>query len=133
MKLNTTPLPTSVENPLPPGQAPEIRMRPGYFTGHLCPASKIVDILSEMGGLDRMVVDHTGLTGNYDFELKWTPDQIDPAFRRASEDSQGPGSPDTAGPSIFTALQEQLGLKLEPRKEPALVVTIEHVEAPTPN
>jgi uncharacterized protein (TIGR03435 family) len=66
--------------------------------------------------LERTVVDKTGLTGNYDFTLKW-----------ASDDT------DTSGPSIFTAVQEQLGLKLEAGKGPVQVLVIDHVERPSEN
>jgi len=66
----------------------------------------------------RKVIDRTGLTGKYDLKLKWTPEG-DPA--------------DAGGPSIFTAIQEQLGLKLEPAKAPMDVVVIDHIEKPTAN
>jgi uncharacterized protein (TIGR03435 family) len=69
--------------------------------------------------LARKVVDKTGLTGNYDIDLKWTPD-----------DKQ---SADNAGPSLFTALEEQLGLKLESAKGPVYVFIIDHVEKPSEN
>jgi len=71
------------------------------------------------GMLDREVVDRTGLTGRYDFTLKWTPEN-----RRAD---------DNAGPSIFTALQEQLGLKLESAKGPVEMLIVEHAEKPSEN
>jgi uncharacterized protein (TIGR03435 family) len=67
----------------------------------------------------RTVVDKTGLTGNYDIDLKWTPD-----------DRQG--TPD-AGPTLFTALEEQLGLKLEPAKGPVDTLVVDHVEKPSEN
>ncbi len=82
----------------------------------------------------RAVIDRTGLTGSYDFTLKWT--------RVGANVMSGPGtSPpasstiaiDQAGPSFFTALQEQLGLKLEPAKGPVQVLVIQHVEKPSPN
>ncbi len=69
--------------------------------------------------LDRPVVDKTGLTGKYDFTLQFTP--------AASE------STDSTAPSIFTAIQEQLGLKLEPQKAPMDVLVIDHIEPPSPN
>jgi uncharacterized protein (TIGR03435 family) len=67
----------------------------------------------------RPVIDRTGLTGHYNFVLKWTSDQ----------DS---ASPD-AGPSIFTAVQEQLGLKLEPVKAPIPILIVDHIERPSEN
>jgi uncharacterized protein (TIGR03435 family) len=65
----------------------------------------------------RMVVDQTGLTGKYDFTLTWAPE----------------GMPNADGPSLFTALQEQLGLKLEPTKAPVDILVIDHVEMPSAN
>jgi len=70
--------------------------------------------------LDRPVVDETGLTGKYDFVLKWTPDETE------STDPH-------AAPGIFTAVQEQLGLKLEPTRGPTDVLVIDHVERPSEN
>jgi uncharacterized protein (TIGR03435 family) len=65
-----------------------------------CGIGNLIDVLRHAAG--RIVLDHTGLIGTYDFALHWTPDNT-------SVDS-----PAAAGPSIFTAVQEQLGLKLEP-------------------
>ena len=71
--------------------------------------------------LDRPVVDRTGLKGRYDFDLKYTFDEM----RTAQEAGAAPG--------IFTAVQEQLGLKLEPVKAPADVLVVEAVERPGAN
>jgi uncharacterized protein (TIGR03435 family) len=78
---------------------------------------KLVMCLSDV--LSRKIVDNTGLTGNYDIELKWTPD-----------DQQG--KPD-AGPTLFTALQEQLGLKLDTAKGPVNTLVVDHIEKPSEN
>jgi uncharacterized protein (TIGR03435 family) len=67
----------------------------------------------------REVVDQTGLTGKYDFKLDWTPEDM------TDEKDAAPG--------IFTALEEQLGLKLEPEKGPVDFVIIDHVEPPSEN
>ncbi len=67
--------------------------------------------------LDRPVLDLTGLTGRYDFALEWTPE----------------GDTAGAGPSIFTAMQEQLGLRLETKTGPVETLVIEHVEKPKEN
>ena len=67
----------------------------------------------------RMVIDKTGLTGWYDIDLKWTPD--DELAKGAS------------GPTLFTALEEQLGLKLVSTKAPVDVLVVDHVERPTEN
>jgi uncharacterized protein (TIGR03435 family) len=81
------------------------------------------------GSAGRKVVDRTSLEGLYDFELNWTPDQI-PANLPA--DVPFP-RPDPNGPSIFTALQEQLGLKLESATGPLESIVIESVHKPTEN
>jgi uncharacterized protein (TIGR03435 family) len=70
--------------------------------------------------VDGPVADKTGLTGKYDITLEWAPS----TSSAASEDG---------GPSIFTAVQEQLGLKLEPTKGPVDALVIDHVEKPTEN
>jgi uncharacterized protein (TIGR03435 family) len=74
------------------------------------------------GDLGRPVLDQTGLKGKYDFDLKWTPD--------AGTET---APPDTSGPSIFTAIQEQLGLKLESTTGPKESVVIVHIEKPSEN
>ncbi len=88
-----------------------------YISGEATSMHTFVFNLShEMG---RQVVDETGLTGSYDFELRWTPD-----------DQQG--TPD-AGPTVFTALEEQLGLKLVSARGPVEVIIIDHIERPSEN
>ena len=81
--------------------------------------------MAEIAGLmrfivDRPVVDQTGLAGRFDFVLKWTPD---------GAETSDPNAP----PELFTAIQEQLGLKLEPVKAPVDVLVIDHVERPSEN
>ncbi len=71
----------------------------------------------------RIVQDHTGLTGNYDFELEWQP-ELPSGF---------PPPADASGPTLFTALEKQLGLKLEPQKAPVETIVIEHLERPSEN
>lgn len=73
-------------------------------------------------GLDRPIIDRTGIAGLFDFHLEFAPEA----------DSGGPGDADR-GPSIFTALQEQLGLKLEPAKGPAEFLVIDRVQRPSGN
>jgi uncharacterized protein (TIGR03435 family) len=87
------------------------------------------------GQLGRTVVDKTGLTGDYEYKLDWTPDDAAPLMSRSSNPSPGDStsSPDTAGPSLFTALEEQLGLKLESTKGPVEVVVIDQLDQPTAN
>jgi len=77
--------------------------------------------------LDRQVIDKTGLTAHYSFELKWTPDI-------ASSGADGPLPPsDSDAPSLFTALSDQLGLKLESTKGTVQVWVIDGVERPSLN
>jgi uncharacterized protein (TIGR03435 family) len=92
--------------------------------------------------LGDVVMDKTGLTAHYDFKLTWTPDEAQTGKPGAQAPSaQGPGTQgfpaangaEESGPSIFTALQEQLGLKLEASKGPVETLVIERVEKPSPN
>jgi uncharacterized protein (TIGR03435 family) len=71
------------------------------------------------------VVDETGLSGGFDIELNWLPDT-------GAVPADGP-LPAGDGVSIFTVVQEQLGLKLEPKLGPVDVLVIDHVEKPTPD
>jgi uncharacterized protein (TIGR03435 family) len=72
----------------------------------------------------RVVINRTGMTGQYDMALRWTPD---------SAVAAGAALPADAPPDIFTAIQEQLGLKLEPTKGPVPVLVIDHAEMPSAN
>jgi|RhiMethySRZTD1v2_1073278.scaffolds.fasta_scaffold26943_5 uncharacterized protein (TIGR03435 family) len=77
----------------------------------------------------RPVVDRTGLGGNWDFELTYTRERV----RRPDVTDAASPSPDPDGASIFTALQEQLGLKLDSTKGPVRVLVIDRIEQPTPD
>jgi uncharacterized protein (TIGR03435 family) len=79
--------------------------------------------------LDRPVIDKTGIAGRFDLVLEYAPDDATPGPNRADA---GPDNP-TGGTSIFTALQEQLGLKLEPAKGSREFLIIDHVERPSEN
>lgn len=80
--------------------------------------------------LDRPVADQTGLKEHYDFDLKWTADDSQ-TYCPAS--SSGPRDDPNAPPGIFTAIQEQLGLKLVSTKAPIQVMVIDHIEMPSEN
>ncbi len=123
-----------------------MRMLPGDLTGTSVPMEFLAQQLSMQTG--RKVIDQTGLKGSYDFELKWTPDAGPGGMMGGGPAGGGPAGggppgagpggdapppPDTSGPSIFTALQEQLGLKLDSAKGPVDMLVIEHVEKPTEN
>ncbi len=92
-------------------------------------------ISQQIGGT---VVDKTGLTGKYDFTLSFMPDMAmgnGPMMRPPGGVPQPDGAQtqEPVGPSIFTAVQEQLGLKLEAQKQSVDVVVIDHIEQPTAN
>jgi uncharacterized protein (TIGR03435 family) len=94
--------------------------------------ASVADVAKGMqeGFMDRPVVDQTGLHNRYDFDLKWTPDESqsycpsDPA--RSRDDPNAP-------PGFYTAIQEQLGLKLIRTKAPIQVMVIDHLETPSEN
>jgi uncharacterized protein (TIGR03435 family) len=91
---------------------------PGKIVLHGSSVSGLASILSSQG-LSHAVVDKTGLTDMYDITLRWSPDDI--------------GSSDASLPSLFTALQEQLGLKLEYEKNPVDIIVIDHIGKPSEN
>jgi uncharacterized protein (TIGR03435 family) len=115
------------------GHGGMMRMGPGQLTGQGLPIASLVGLLSQQLGRD--VLDQTNLKGNYDFDLRWTPDQVPAGMPMGPEGPkpvEGP-PPDTSGPSIFTAIQEQLGLKLESTKGPVEILVIDHIERPSEN
>ncbi len=82
----------------------------------------------------RKVVDKTGLAGKYDFTLHWTQEKLSPAPGSAADSAPRTAPvPTDSGPSLFTALQQQLGLKLESQKGPVETLIIDSVEKPTEN
>ena len=85
--------------------------------------------------LGTMVADKTELTGMYDLKLEWQPDASQVAMFEAMRVPEGYGAPppDPLGPSLFAALREQLGLKLESDKGPVETFVIEHIEKPSAN
>jgi uncharacterized protein (TIGR03435 family) len=98
----------------------------GEITAGAMPLSSLVFNLT--GVVGRTVVDKTGLTGKYNFELKWTPEH----GVQASPDN-GQADAENSAPSIFTALQEQLGLKLQSSKGPVETLVVDHIEMPSEN
>jgi uncharacterized protein (TIGR03435 family) len=121
-------------SPPPPGVKPRCGSNgsPGRLAGSGTTISELSIGLSR--GADRLVIDRTGLTGNFDYRLEWTPDQIPtPGLPVAGSPSAPPPPPPAPvdGPSIFTAVQEQLGLKLESTRGPVNVIIIDRVERPT--
>jgi uncharacterized protein (TIGR03435 family) len=97
-------------------------------TGRKVPIGTLVDFLSLRFG--RIVTDETGLKGRFDFTLTWTPDETELAPNGTPSRSPLPDQP---GPSLMTALQEQLGLKLESQKLPVALLVIDSALTPNPN
>ena len=87
--------------------------------------------LMQSAVLDRPIVDQTGLQGRWNFLLKWTPDESQ--FSGMGVKVPPPSDAADAPPALFTAIQEQIGLKLEAGKVPAPVLVIDHVEKPSEN
>jgi bla regulator protein blaR1 len=114
-----------------PGPRRMIRMGRGELNGQQMSMGTLADALSKMAG--RTVVDKTGLTGNYDVKLEWTPDAGEPQMRSMMPEGAPPPVADGPGISLFTAIQEQLGLKLDSQKGPVDVFMIERVEKPSEN
>lgn len=112
---------------LPPAVVAECSLHtgPGGFHLHGRPMATIVLLLSR--AMRVPVLDNTGLTGNFDAELEYSPASVAPL--RAIGDAPAPDD----GPSVFNAVQEQLGLKLTPGKAPMDRLVIDHIERPDPD
>jgi uncharacterized protein (TIGR03435 family) len=109
----------------------------GELKGGAVSMAMFTDWLSgrdDMGG--RVVIDETGLTGNYDFTMNWTPDEQRNAMSNGNGATQGAASAaalDSPAGSIITALQEQLGLRLESTRAKVDTLVIDHIEKPSEN
>lgn len=120
------------EHPTPPPGRGLVMMNNSRVTlaSNAAPVSNLVDQLSQM--LGQQVVDHTGLKGTYQYTLQFSPrgnlhgmpPDAEPGTNSASDDNTA---------SIFTALQEQLGLKLESMKGPVDTITVDHIKEPSQN
>lgn len=121
----TPPLPDDPDHPTPPGKHRDTtwQINNGDLTAWSIPMNSFAITLSDQ--LRRTVIDKTGLTGVYDLKLKWTPDEdADKAADNGTTDRP---------PDLFTATQEQLGLKLVPSKGPVTTLVVDHAEQPSPN
>jgi bla regulator protein BlaR1 len=112
--------------------------RRGQLTGRGMSMSQLADALSRQ--LGQTVLDKTGLRGAFDLTLEWTPDEnqthifaMQKGVGDGREEAQAPSTAEPSGPSIFTALQEQLGLKLESGKVPTQIFMIDHADKPSAN
>jgi uncharacterized protein (TIGR03435 family) len=115
------PPPAAAATPVPCGAF----VRPGGVTITNFPLSGLARLMGPMTG--RVVVDETGLEGPWSVELDFTPENVGPAGGAPA------GPPPVDGLSIFTAVQEQLGLKLESTRAPVDVIVIERLERPSPD
>jgi uncharacterized protein (TIGR03435 family) len=103
----------------------------GHLGSHKATVSQLVDALSRV--TDRVVLDKSNLAGMYDINLDYSPDEGQLQAFTAGTNSPPPPSIDPSVPSLFTALQEQLGLKLESGKGPVEILLIDHIERPSEN
>jgi uncharacterized protein (TIGR03435 family) len=130
----TPPDPNKPPPPLRPGERPTLgcggmAMTMRSYTAVSVPVANLTPGLSRL--LGRTVTDKSGLTGNFDINVEWAPDQT-----QVLQPPPGVPAPPTsgeAGPSIFTAFQEQLGLKFESQKGPVEILVIERAEKPAEN
>lgn len=111
-------------SPVPGGRRPACMItgsRQGFITGGTRTIAELTGPLQSFSG--RPVMDETGLTGTFDIDLIWTPD----------ENLAPSGTRPDVGVSLFAALEEQLGLKLEPARRPFQVRVVQRVERPHPD
>jgi bla regulator protein blaR1 len=109
------------------GQSSPGTMRVGRGTVdcQAIPMTTLLEVLSSLAG--RTVVDKTGLNGKYDIKLRWSPEDSHP-----DSDAGGAGV-EGSDVDFFTAIQEQLGLKLIPSKGPVNALVIDHIDKPSGN
>jgi uncharacterized protein (TIGR03435 family) len=91
----------------------------GRITASGSTMTQLIGWFSNANGVDRPILDQTGLTGRYDFTLEWSNPLL--------------SAQDSTAPSIFTAMSEQLGLKLEPRRVPLEILVIDRAQIPSEN
>lgn len=133
IKLSSDQASPEVSGPAPPGAGPNhgaISVGPGSLIGNAATMALFIRFLSQR--LDRTIIDKTNLTGRFDIQLQWTPGVGENPFDAGGRTlPQRPA--DSSDLSIFTAVQQQLGLKLESTKGPVDFLVIDHVEQPSSN
>jgi uncharacterized protein (TIGR03435 family) len=121
--------------PPPPGIGEPMkcgfRVFPGSLAAGSTPLSQLANFLSQ--SMSRTVLDKTGLEGNYDFDVSYTPDQMPNLNGGAPPPGVQLPNIDPNGPSLSTALQEQLGLKLESQRGPVTTFVVDKISQPTPD
>ncbi len=128
--------PAKPPGPLPAGNPPRRycgngSVNPSRLTGIGIPIANLIPMLSQV--LGQTVIDKTGLAGNFDVSLSWTPDETQAMKWQLPPGAAAPPAPDPAGPSIFTAVQQQLGLKLESGREQVDVLIVDSAAKPDGN
>jgi uncharacterized protein (TIGR03435 family) len=108
----------------------DLRVLPGTVAAGRATLAELATGLSPLVG--RVVQDRTGLAGNFAFTLRWTPEQMSPGLERKAR-AMGLPPVDSEGSSLFTAVREQLGLKLDSQKGPVDVLVIDRAERPKEN
>lgn len=121
----------------PPTEDPNILFQPDCFRRHDFEGHERIDEAvggSSVVNSEGPVADNTGIEGSFDVSLQWTPDpSSQPLLTKSGAPAPPPPSDAAAGPSIFTALQEKLGLKLDARKVPIEIIVIDHANRPSEN
>lgn len=132
-------VPLDLDNVPPPGQKPRVPFCGATWTGRKGPNLKELEMsamtLDEFSKtlttkLDRPVINRTRIAGTFDFHVEFAPDETTPGVIYPGDPTSDAPS---GGPSIFTAVREQLGLKLEPAKGPGEFLVIDSVERPSEN
>ena len=113
------------------GEGAEMRVGRDHITARKVSMARFSEALSNI--LDRPVVDVTGLSGVFDIDIKWLPDERQAVQKPGMEPMPSASSDDVSSPSIFGAVQEQLGLKLEARKIAERILVVVSAEKPTAN
>ena len=117
------PYPNGIKGPDGKSRPGSMNVNNGKLTAQGVPISNLSSFLAQQ--LHKQVVDKTGLKGTYDFTLKWQPDDMPMESKDATGGEQAP--------SIFTALQEELGLRLDATKGLVDMIAVDHVEMPSEN
>jgi uncharacterized protein (TIGR03435 family) len=117
----------------PPQPTDRLRVRPGSLSAKQIGIAALVRQLTLQ--LGRQVIDKTGLAGQYDFTLEWAPEpgQGGPESIGLPPDARVAQPAESNGPSIFTAVQEQLGLRLDAQEGPVDIIVIDRAEKPDEN
>jgi uncharacterized protein (TIGR03435 family) len=125
------PYPNGIKGPDGVARAGYMSMGNGVLISQGLTMESVARLLTSQ--LGRTVVDNSGLRGKYDFSLKWNPDDNGVSEAVGKPGVGGTFSGDSSRVSIFTAIQEQLGLKLESKKAPVEIFVVDHVERPSEN